>query len=851
MVRTLIIISTLVVHIFAQPAANPNQPPPGGGQQKPAEPPKKKSMEEALKNKKEIPGFFTLYQDTTNGKLFMLVKKEQLNKEYIHFVYGADGHNNAGVARGWPYYSRVIKLKKYFTRIEFEIQNNAFYFDPQSPLSRSSDANISTAILSASYIVSEKDGGMLIGVDNVFLTEALHQISRGFVPGSANKNPFKMGRLAKERTKYLSINNYPENTDIVVQYVYTNPMPTNFGSDQGLTDPRSINVALQHSFIQMPDNNYMPRFEDPRIGYFSNQTTDMTIADDPTPYRDMIQRWHLEKKNPSQSRSEVKEPITWWIENTTPHEFRDAIKEGVLAWNKAFEKAGLINAVEVQVQPDDADWDAGDIRYNVLRWTSSPDPWFGGLGPRFTNPRTGQILGADIMLEYVWFTNRVKYEKLYDTFDKQGELPNTGFCRAGESIQQGNLFGSVVLGGGVGEFSELEQHRLIYEGLVDLVLHEVGHTLGLSHNFFATQMHSLNNIHDRHITEPVGLYSSVMDYTSANIGPDPKHHGQYYSTVPGPYDIWAIEYGYTPSLENPEDEKERVKTLLNKSTKNEYGFGNDADDMRSPGKGVDPRIMVNDMSNDAIGYAQQRMDLIRSLFPNLIKRYEDPGKSYHALRNAFSILNREYAGCTRVISRYVGGVYIDRSMVGQVGKEDPFVPVPRDEQKWAMTVLGDYLFSPRAFEFPDDIYSHLQSERRGWSGTKDPKIHDMVLNMQRGVLNQLLHANVLKRVSDTELYGNTYGLSEMMNDLTTACFSADAGSNVNSMRMNLQTEYTKRLINIVRNKGKMAYNHISVASAFENLNKVKKYASRFNGVDEPTKAHRKHLVYIIDKALDT
>ena len=114
-----------------------------------------------------------------------------------------------------------------------------------------------------------------------------------------------------------------------------------------------------------------------------------------------------------------------------------------------------------------------------------------------------------------------------------------------------------VRSGDVGEFSELEQHRLIYEGLVDLVLHEVGHTLGLSHNFFATQMHSLNNIHDRHITEPVGLYSSVMDYTSANIGPDPKHHGQFYTTTPGPYDIWAIEYGYTPSLENPEDEKRR------------------------------------------------------------------------------------------------------------------------------------------------------------------------------------------------------------------------------------------------------------------------------------------------------
>ena len=142
----------------------------------------------------------------------------------------------------------------------------------------------------------------------------------------------------------------------------------------------------------------------------------MTVADDPTPYRDMIHRWHLEKKNPSQERSEVVKPITWWIENTTPLELRDAVKTGVLAWNKAFEAAGFINAVEVKVQPDDADWDAGDIRYNVLRWASSPSPPFSGYGPSFVNPRTGQILGADIMLEYSSFTYRVKTEKIFETF---------------------------------------------------------------------------------------------------------------------------------------------------------------------------------------------------------------------------------------------------------------------------------------------------------------------------------------------------------------------------------------------------------------------------------------------------
>ena len=193
---------------------------------------------------------------------------------------------------------------------------------------------------------------------------------------------------------------------------------------------------------------------------------------------------------------------------------------------------------------------------------------------------------------------------------------------------------------------------------------------------------------------------------------------------------------------------------------------------------------------------------------------------------------------------------MDRSMAGQVGKEKPFVPVPKDEQKWAMTLLNNYLFAPEAFKVPEDMYGYLQWERRGWSGTKDPKVLDMVLRMQRGVLKQLLHVNVLKRISDTALYGNEYSLSQMMGELTTACFSADAGSNVNSMRINLQTEYTKQLVMIVHNK-KAIYDHISVGSAFENLNKIKKYASRSNGVDEPTKAHRKHLVYLIDKALDT
>ena len=654
--RTLLSSVILSVLVSQNAAPNVNQ---AGLQIKQPEPPKIKSMEDILKGKKEIPGLFTLYQDTSNGKLYMLIKEDQIGKEWIHFVHGLNGQINAGVFKGSYRGAKVIKLNKYFNRIDFEIQNNSFWFDPENPLSRAADANISTAILASSYILAKKDKTFIIGIDDVFLTESLHQISRGFVPGGVNKNPFKMGRLIKNRTKYSSIKNYPENTDISVQYVYSNPTPTNWGSDPGLTDPRSVNVTIQHSFIQMPVNDFVPRFEDPRVGYFTTQVTDMTSAKDVTPYRDLIHRWNLVKKIPGPDLSEPIEPIVWWIENTTPYEFRDAIQEGVLAWNKAFEKAGFENAIQVKVQPDDADWDAGDIRYNVLRWTSSPTPPFGGYGPSFVNPRTGQILGADIMLEYVYFTNRVKYEQLNKAIGGSGDLAIEKFCLDSDYLQQGNLFGMTALGD-LGDFSPLVQHRLIYESLVKLTLHEVGHTIGLNHNFYASHLHSLQNIHDRNITEPLGLTSSVMDYVPVNVNKDTKHHGQFYSTTPGPYDIWAIEFGYTPPANDPISEKYRLKELLSKSTKNALGFGNDADDMRSPGYGIDPRVMIGDMSDDPMGYAQDRMEHVRILYKDLRTRYENEDESYHAFTDAFNILNREYASSADIISRFIGGVYMDR-----------------------------------------------------------------------------------------------------------------------------------------------------------------------------------------------
>ena len=184
MLKRLAIILFTFSFSYAQETKGEKDPEPVVDQSKQAEKTKKKTMEEALKNTIKNPGLFNIYQDTMSGKAYMLVKKDQLDKEFIHFVHGLNGQLNAGVFKGSYRGARIFKLKKYFNRIEFEVQNNAMYFDPKNPLSRSANANVSSAILASSVILSEENNEYLIDVDNFFLTESIHQISRGFVPVS-------------------------------------------------------------------------------------------------------------------------------------------------------------------------------------------------------------------------------------------------------------------------------------------------------------------------------------------------------------------------------------------------------------------------------------------------------------------------------------------------------------------------------------------------------------------------------------------------------------------------------------------------------------------------------------------
>jgi hypothetical protein len=800
-------------------------------------------------------GLFTFFRDEETGSVHMLIRPEQIDKEFIYLATYQNGVIEAGHVRGLFVANRIISLKRHFNRIEFVGENTSFYYDPNNALSRAAEANVSPAVLAVAEIAADEEEGILINVDEIFTSEALQQVKRSADPDAKPAETFTLGTLSKEKSKLLDIRTYPLNVDVLVEYVYDNAAPVVRG-ESDVTDARAVSARLQHTFVEMPDNDYVARRDDARIGFFTTQVTDLTSAD-VAPWRDIIHRWHLVKKDPGAAVSEPVEPILWWIENTTPVELRDTIAKAALAWNQAFESAGFKNAVAVKVQPDDADWDAGDLRYNVLRWTSSPQPPWGGYGPSMRNPRTGQIIGSDIMLEYVYVTNRIRLDQLFGTGIMGSNQPSAlvadgYFCDVATRLQRSNIVGRAVLRSKGA--SPVEESRLVEQALYELVLHEIGHALGLNHNFAGSGMLTPEEMYSVSVTAERGLTGSVMDYAPVNLVPAGREQGLYYAERPGPYDHWAIEYGYSEAAADPDEENERLEMILARSTEPGLAFGNDADDMRSPGAGIDPTIMIDDQSGDPVGYAEDRVRLLRTATAGLISRYAEDGSSYQALYNAYLMLTVELARQAATASRQIGGVHIDRSVQGQPGGTVPFTAVDSGTQRRAMDFLVRNIFAPDAYDEPSELYRHLQIQRRGFEfmgKTEDPKVHARALAIQKIVLDQLMNPVVMTRVTDSGLYGNTYPLEEVVRDLSRAIFAADMASDVNAFRQSLQLEYVNRLIAIADAANAAGYDYPSRSLALYNLQQIRGWMTARTAGDTATRAHTAAVIFSIDKALET
>ena len=786
-------------------------------------------IEELTEDYERIDGFLTLFRDNEANKVYLQIKENQLGQEFIYFAHALNGLTTTGKFVGGYVDNGIFKIEKDFENLRFIRVLTNYSFDENSPLSKSKGSNISDSTFHVAGIIgkNEDENEFLVDITSLLISEDLTPIKPISYPDDYHSSSFGWGMVSPTKSRVKSLFNYEKNTDFEVEYVIES-QPSYQYSAEDTADVRNVSILMRYSFIEIPDNDFEPRVVNQSVGYFSDRITDLT-SKDATPYGDLISKWNLEKKDPSKEVSEPVEPITFWIENTTPNELREYVKDGVLAWNIAFEKAGFKNAIEVKVQPDDATWDAGDIRYNVLRWTSSPQPMFGGYGPRFTNPRTGQIIGADIMLEWVYLTNRLTIDDIF------GKYSNHEMCQSSTFKQEDMMLANIAV---------MDEEKIIEQSIKSLALHEVGHTLGLNHNFKASFLHNNEDIHNTEITSKVGITSSVMEYAPINLAPLGKKQGDYYDVIPGPYDIWAIRYGYTPNLNEQE-----LNEIIKESSNPELMFANDSESMGYPGYGVDPRAMTNDLSNDPVEYSISRINLINDAQANLPEKLKNKAKSWQEYRNAHAVLMRSYDRALNIISRYIGGVYVERSIPQNDISKDPYSPVPYDYQKGAMSALSEYAFSPQAFPINSDLLRLVQVERRDQDlrgDQEDPQIHKLILSMQSRVLNHLLNSKTLYRLSDTGLYGNSYSVNEMIDDLTESIFIGDQGNEVSTVRRNLQVTYVRRLIEVMSQD---QYDELSTAAVYNSLREIQKILRKASS-HNPTKSHRKYLAWIISSALD-
>jgi Met-zincin/Domain of unknown function (DUF5117) len=826
---------------------------------------KKATVAEKTKGNTKYEGLFTLYQDTATGSMQLYIKKDQLSKEFIYQSFSINGPTSLFLHQNMIRETMVFKMVRAFDKIEFHLVPTDFYYDKNNAISKAANVDKSDAVFYTDKFSVEDSLGYLVSGDGLFISEKLDPIKPPSLPSSffGGGLTFGLGQLSSSKSKYAAVRSYPNNTDVVVDMAYDNPSA--FIGSGDITDPRYVRVRMQHSFIEMPNNGFKPRKDDQRVGYFMQQVNNRTSIS-PVPYKDMINRWNLVKKDPTAALSEPVEPIVWWVENTTPLEYRQTIVDAGMKWNDAFEKAGFKNAVQMKIMPDTATWDPADIRYNVIRWVSSANPPYGAIGPSFVNPRTGQILGADITVEWYSGSATPIFDELYNGSASSLNIKNIfntnenntvnnyvsnhnhnhNNCTLANELKAQFVTGLTALDAVNGSETEIkEMHK---QFLTYLIMHEMGHTMGLMHNMKASQMLSPTEASNKEITRKIGTMASVMDYPSINVALDKTKQGDYYTTLAGPYDHWAIEYGYK-QFENSYDEENGLAKILARSNEPYLIFGNDGDDMRSPGRGIDPRVNINDFTNDMMSYAEDRYKLVNNLMGKLVVKYTKPNQSYAELRSRYGIANRQRNDMTNALSRYIGGVYIDRSQPEQKSANKPMTPTPVATQKKAMELLSKYIYAPNAFDADANVFPYLQRQRRGYDqgAGEDFKISTNILITQASAsLAHILHPNTTQRITNTRLYGNTYSVADVMNDLTKAIFDADMSSNVNVYRQNLQTMYVDLLAIIT--SGKAGHEDITISAARYTLKKIKTKLATAVATNEETKAHRSNLVFLIDDA---
>ena len=512
-----------------------------------------KAYAEVIKDSKELPGHFAAHQK--DDKVWLAITPGQLNQPFFFTANVSRSVGERGLYGSQMGRSYLATFRRVGNQIQLVALNTRFHAQAGTPQAQFVSESFSESLLASAPVVSLKHPdtqAVLIEANALLMSD---------IPGyqTALEEAFRMPfALDAKNSEFASVHNTADNTGLEVRAHFSvpkiaasplTPPPTPTPPPPKTTpDPRSLFTSFYYNLAKLPAQPLSPRLADERIGYFVMTRTDYTEDTQAKTKQHWIKRWRLEKQDPTAALSPPKQPITFWLDKNIPVKYRASVRQAVLEWNKAFEKIGYQNAIVVQQQSDTDSFNTMDARHASVRWFTGSDIGF-AIGPSHADPRTGEILDADMGMSDVFArgARRQVSEDLRHTHAAHSHdmhKHDAAHCDYAQQAQQELDFGMDLLEARGLEMDGPEAEALAQAYVKATMMHEVGHVLGLRHNFRASTAYSLKDLHNRAFVGSKGLSTSVMDYIPFNFTAEGQPTSQMVMSALGEYDYWAIEYGY-------------------------------------------------------------------------------------------------------------------------------------------------------------------------------------------------------------------------------------------------------------------------------------------------------------------
>jgi hypothetical protein len=778
----------------------------------PVDPTAPKPFAEIIKDAKQQDGLFPIWRK--DDKVWIEIPKAMIGKPFMFTVNIANSVGERGLYASQMGQDWMAEFRVVGKQVQLMALNTKFRAVADQGSKVAIDQAFSPSLLGAGAVASAEhperksiliDAGFLFSDIPGYSTRLEYAYRLPFSLDRANSS-FERAR-AEPKLSTLTARMHFATPRIPAPPMTPSPMPMPT-PPQATPDPRSLFVDYVYSFAALPEQPMAPRLADPRLGHFMESFTDLGGDMKANPRVHYVQRWRLEKKDAAAALSEPVTPVTFWMDKNIPVKYRAAVEAGILEWNKAFEKIGFKNALVAKQQPDDANWDNMDAGHASIRWFVGADVGF-AIGPSHTDPRTGEIIDADIGMSDVFARGSRRFiaEDVGMSAEQRLAQLSLGW-KDGKGIAQCNYaqeaaaemhFAMDILEarGDLAPDSP-EAEAFVFSVIRDTIAHEVGHTLGFKHNFKASTTITQAQLKDKAFTEVNSISGSVMDYNAYNLPLKGEAKTSINPTTLGAYDYWAVEYAYK---QIPADqEKAELARIAGKSTDPKLAYADDADAGGfGPYDGLDPLANRFDLGDDPLAFYKKRLKLSQELWARVQERKPQAGDDPLRQRRQIMAGFRQLGGAAELVGKYVGGMHALRDLPGTTGRPS-FRPVEPAKQREALQFIASGLFSADSFRFKPELLSSLSLDYNEWERGTPLSIPAVVGGIQRVALDRMLSTGTASRMLDLPSYvapeqrKGMISLNEVYATLQGAIWSElKSGSEIDRLRRNLQREHMKRL----------------------------------------------------------